>query len=107
MSLHNMSSLSQVMNVLAKRGISASLSLTADGLKLMHPEGDFPYPPELLEIIKTYRFEGNSDPADESALFHIRTADGKEGIALINYGPQASEDNEKLGEFLTHVPVLE
>ncbi len=95
------------MKSLAAKGVKDSFLLSEDGKALRHPEGDFPYPPELLEIVKTYRFEGNSDPSDESALFHLRTSDGKEGLMITTYGTYASEDSAKFNEFIVAVPANE
>ncbi len=45
-----------------------------------------------FEIIEVYRYEGNSDPADEATVYAIASASGIKGILVTGYG--ASEDSE-------------
>jgi hypothetical protein len=50
------------------------------------------YSPEDLTIIKTYRFEGDSDPADSSILYLIEAKDGLIGYAIDIYGAESDHD---------------
>jgi hypothetical protein len=45
------------------------------------------YPPESLGVDAILRFEGPTDPGDESALFALRADDGVRGTWAIAYGP--------------------
>ena len=47
------------------------------------------YKPEEVKVLNFYRFEGNSDPADNSILYAVETADGKRGTLVDAYGPYA------------------
>src|SRR5690606_1151814 len=47
------------------------------------------YRPEEVRIQNFYRFEGESDPADNSILYLLRTKDGTKGTLLDAYGPYA------------------
>lgn len=44
------------------------------------------YQPEDLTIIKTYRFEGESDPGDSAILYLIQANDGLVGYSIDTYG---------------------
>ncbi len=44
------------------------------------------YLPEEVSIRNFYRFEGESDPADSSILYLLRTDDGVKGVLLDAYG---------------------
>jgi hypothetical protein len=46
--------------------------------------------PEDFEIVDVYRYEGNSDPADEAAVYAIESKSGVKGILVTGYG--ASSD---------------
>ena len=46
--------------------------------------------PEDFEIVDVYRYEGNSDPADEAAVYAIESKSGLKGILVTGYG--ASSD---------------
>lgn len=46
--------------------------------------------PEDFEIVDVYRYEGNSDPADEAVVYAIESNTGLKGILVAGYG--ASSD---------------
>jgi len=48
------------------------------------------FEPEKFEIVEVYRFEGNSDPADEAVVYAIQSNNGMKGILVSGYG--ISED---------------
>lgn len=52
------------------------------------------YKPEDLTIIKTYRFEGESDPADSSILYVIEANDGLTGYSIDAYGVYSSHEQD-------------
>jgi len=52
------------------------------------------YKPEDLTIIKTYRFEGESDPGDSSILYVIEAKDGLTGYSIDAYGVYTNHDQE-------------
>lgn len=43
-----------------------------------------------LKVIKYYRFEGMSNPSDNSILYCIETQDGQKGLLVDNYGASAA-----------------
>lgn len=53
---------------------------------------------EMLEaeIEETYRFEGNTDPADEAVVHALVTKDGQRGTFVNGYGPSADPESEDL-----------
>lgn len=62
------------------------------------------YQPEDLTIVKTYRFEGESDPADSSILYVIEANDGQIGYSLDAYGAYSMHE-EKYDEFIRKIKV--
>ena len=44
------------------------------------------YPAEELEVTAFYRFEGASDPGDNTILYAIETSDGLKGLLVDAYG---------------------
>ncbi len=44
------------------------------------------YPADKLEVVKYYRFEGKSNPADNTVLYVIETATGEKGLLVDAYG---------------------
>ena len=50
------------------------------------------YSPEQVNILNFYRFEGDSDPADNSILYVIETDDCLRGTLVDGYGPTSDPD---------------
>lgn len=58
------------------------------------------FKPEEFEIAEVYRFEGMSDPDDNSVLYAVRGKDGTKGIIVDAYGPYAQNLDFELAEKL-------
>lgn len=68
-----MRSLSHCMEKLTNDGYTANFSVAEE--KLQHVESGHSYEAEHVEIVDFYRFEGVSDPEDNSILYAILTSD--------------------------------
>ena len=62
------------------------------------------YQPEDLLIIKTYRFEGDTNPDDSSILYLIQASDGVLGYSIDAYGVYSNHDDE-YNEFIKKLKV--
>jgi hypothetical protein len=58
------------------------------------------YTAEEVEVDEVYRFEGASDPGDESILFAITTPCGHRGTLPATYGPDTPAE---VAEFVTRL----
>ncbi|HEV8284318.1 MAG TPA: hypothetical protein VGQ09_08405 [Chitinophagaceae bacterium] len=47
--------------------------------------------PEDFEIVEVYRFEGETDPADEAVVYAIESNNGDKGVLVSGYGISADE----------------
>ena len=66
------------------------------------------YAPDELTIIKTYRFEGESDPSDSSIIYIIEANDGLIGYSLDSYGVYSNHDEEEgYDNFIRQVKIAE
>ena len=96
--------------VLEKHDEMATLSQILEKLRLKKMDNEFrlengqfsagkgkKYNPEDLTIIKTYRFEGESDPSDSSILYIIEAKDGLHGYSMDAYGVYSNHADE--GEY--------
>lgn len=101
-----MTPLSQVMNKLAAKGYSEEFVIKQEGAYLGHQESPI-YQPQDLTIVRNYRFEGESDPADMSVLYAIETKDGKKGFLLNAYGTYSDQDTADYDDFILGVPIDE
>jgi hypothetical protein len=64
------------------------------------------YNAEDLTIIKTFRFEGDSNPSDSSILYIIEAKDGLIGYSIDAYGVYSNhEDEEGYDNFIRKINV--
>jgi len=97
-----MNTLSQVMNKLSGKGYDTEFRWSDDNFLY----NDNAYKPDDLTIIKTYRFEGVSDPSDTSILYLIKTNDGNIGYSLDAYGVYSNHDDEEgYDNFIRQIPI--
>ncbi len=97
-----MNTLSQILNKLTVKGYDNEFRWTKDGFTF----NDKVYQPEDLTIIKTYRFEGESDPSDMSILYLIKANDGLIGYSIDAYGVYSNHDDEEgYDNFIRKIPV--
>jgi hypothetical protein len=98
-----MNSLSMVMNKAVKNGYMESFKVTGQGLTTQsNPEQA--YMPDQVQVINFYRFEGESDPGDNSIMYQIETADGTKGVLVDAYGPYA---DAKVNDFMRQVEDIQ
>lgn len=64
------------------------------------------YQPEDLTIIRTFRFEGQSDPADSAILYLIEANDGLIGYSIDTFGPY-SNNPDGYDDFIKQISVQE
>ncbi len=74
-----------------------------EGLFFTTPNGN-KYAENQLRIIKTYRFEGESDPSDSAILYLIEANDGLVGYSIDAYGVYTNHD-EKYDDFIRKIQV--
>lgn len=96
-----MTTLTTVLEKLRERNQDNEFKMEEDGFSAGKNKY---YNPEELTIIKTYRFEGDSDPADSSILYLIEANDGLLGYTLDAYGAY-SNHSEKYDEFIKKIKV--
>lgn len=97
-----MTTLSEVLNKLEERGQSNEFKMTENGMTI--DEKVF-FTPSQLKIIKTYRFEGESNPDDESILYLIETIDKAIGFIIDAYGVYSNMEPESYIQFIRKIPV--
>ncbi len=52
--------------------------------------------PEDFEVTEIYRYEGNTDPADEATVYGIESATGIKGVLVTGYGMYDTEMSTEL-----------
>ena len=99
-----MNTLSQILEKLRLKGLDNEIKMTDHG-KMQGVGLNKIYSPEDLTIIKTYRFEGDSDPADNSVLYILEDKDHQIGYILDDCGMYTSQDVSGSNDFLKIIPT--
>ena len=58
------------------------------------------YKEDEVRMIRTYRFEGDSDPSEEAIVYIIEAKDGSIGYSIDNYGVYANHTDDEYGWFI-------
>lgn len=97
-----MKTLSDCINKMVKDGYTEDFKVSDNNLLSLHEEKL--YKPEEVHVRNFFRFEGASDPADNSILYAIETDDGVKGTLTDAYGPYA---DPQVGKFMEEVNDME
>lgn len=95
----NFESLSQATNYLTKEGFKDGFK--AEGDRIVGSMTSNSYLPKEMTILETYRFEGMSNPQDNTVVFAIEANDGNKGTLIMSY---SSEHNQNV-ELIKEIPV--
>jgi len=96
-----MNTLTSCVNNAVKDGYRESFKVTKQGL--VSNSKNKTYKPQDVKVIDFFRFEGESDPADNSILYVIETSDGTRGTLIDAYGTYA---DEAINKFMTEVQEI-
>ena len=94
----NDKTLSQKINELKEKGYTLDFNLDED--KITDLSGKKSYMPKEFNVDKYHRFEGMSNPSDNSILYAITTSDGKKGVLVDGYGISGGQISEELQQKL-------
>lgn len=97
-----MTTLSYVIEKLRMKRQDHEFTMAPEGFTIGN--GKF-YQPEDLTIIKTYRFEGESDPSDSTILYVIEAKDGLIGYNMDAYGAYSNHDDDGYDDFIRKIKV--
>lgn len=102
----DMTTMVTILEKLRKKGVDKEFRWTDKGFGI--PDSEKFYAPEELEIIKTYRFEGESSPSESAILYIIESKDGHIGYTIDAYGAYSTHENEAgYDDFVKEIPVIE
>ena len=96
---NNYETLSETLNALNKRGYTEDLNLQSDCLEC--PSQQLKLHPEEFEIDEVYRFEGMTNPADNSVVYAISSEKlGVKGVLVDAYGADATSITPEMAQKL-------
>lgn len=73
---------SEAIEQLRQKGFTVDFNLERNCI-VCHPEK---FNPDDFEIVDVYRYEGNTDPADEATVYAIESKTGLKGVLVTGYG---------------------
>lgn len=93
-STEEMKTLSDCINKQVLNGYAEDFKASErGGIKSLQTENH--YKARDVTIVNFYRFEGASDPSDNSILYVLETSDGAKGTLVDAYGPYADANVNK------------
>lgn len=97
----NISSLSEAITTLIQLGYDEDFKAEAETLTALHSKKS--YKPNELAIVEQFRFDGMTNPADDSLLLALKADDGTRGTLVMSYG---AEHNQNV-ELIKQIPQKE
>jgi hypothetical protein len=97
-----MKDLASCVNRMKEEGYKEDFQVNEEGLSTFDSSKTFK--PEEVRIVSFYRFEGVSDPGDNTILYVIETKDGTKGTLVDGYGAYADEN---VGKFIVAVEQIQ
>jgi hypothetical protein len=83
---------SQAVNDLRSRGFKEDFNLE-DNCIVCHQDK---FDPAEFEIMEVYRFEGDTDPADEAVVYAIESHNGLKGVLVNAFGIYADAMSDEM-----------
>lgn len=93
---HHYDTVSNAINSLKRQGFTVDFNLegnylVTEGKKIGAKD---------FSIVDVYRYEGNTDPSDEAAVYAIESTGGIKGILVTGYGASSDAFSEEMLEKL-------
>jgi hypothetical protein len=92
--MYTYDTVSEAVNGLKTRGYDIDFNLEYDCIYC--PKKPLRLSPDEFEIAEVYRFEGNSDPADEAIVYAIESKHGHKGILVNGFGISSDPVNDAM-----------
>ena len=101
-----MLTMSQIMKKLADKGITKEFRMNEHcEMRIVDEEKN--YQPQELKILKSYRFEGDSNPDDNAVIYVAESNDGNKAMIIDSYGADSNYPGEAFDNFIREIPVEE
>lgn len=98
-----MKDLASCTNQMKREGYKEDFQVNEDGLMTTF-NGPKSFRPDEVSIVSFYRFEGVSDPGDNTILYVIETRDGTKGTLVDGYGAYS---DEHVAKFIVEVEKIQ
>ncbi|MBW1655118.1 hypothetical protein [Flavobacterium quisquiliarum] len=91
--MYHYATVSKALDQLNEKGFTCDFNRNADLIKKN---------PEKFEIVHVYRYEGESDPADEAVVYGIRSVNGKKGVYVAGF---SADSDQETAQFLFQLSI--
>ena len=85
---------SEALEQFREQGFTTNFGFRDDGIACANRK----YMPEELHIVDVYRYEGDSDPDEEAAVYALISTDGVKGALVTGYGISSETSYQQLLE---------
>lgn len=93
---------SQVIEKLCEKGMGKEFKFDGAGVTLDNKRS---YHPDELQIVKTFEFDGVSNPSKKEVLYLVRATDGVTGYIQDGYGSSADHEvTDLMNNFARQIP---
>lgn len=99
----SMGTLADAIRTLTGRGYDDQFRAEGDGLRAV--KADRSFDPRALRVDEVARFEGDSNPAEQTMVFALRSSDGVRGTYTVAHGPEMAEADAKVVRLLDDAPT--
>lgn len=82
----------EAIQKLREKGFTVDFNLEENCITC-HPDK---FDPAEFDVIEIYRYEGNTDPADEATVYGIASTSGLKGILVTGYGASIETTSEEI-----------
>ncbi|MBO0322701.1 phosphoribosylpyrophosphate synthetase [Muricauda sp. CAU 1633] len=90
---YNFDTLSEAVNTLTQEeDFTEDFEAEENSIKALYSKKE--YHPNELKILSSYRFEGMTNPNDQSTVFAIEAKDGTKGTLVMSYSAEHSQNVE-------------
>jgi hypothetical protein len=96
--MYTYDTVAEAVKGLKQRGYTIDFKLEPD--RISCPITPLSLTPADFEITEFYRFEGDSDPADEAIVYAIESKEGNKGVLVNGFGISSEEVGEEMVEKL-------
>lgn len=90
--MYHYATVSKALEELTDKGFTTDFNLEEQ--RLIDGKDDF-------EIVEVYRYEGETDPADEATVYGIQSKDGEKGVYVAGYMAYSEKEAARMLHELT------
>lgn len=88
----NFNTTSEAINTLTKEGFTENFKAQDECIEALYSKKE--YQPNDLEVVAHFRFEGMTNPSDQTEIFAIQAKDGTKGTLSMSYSSSSNQNDD-------------